>query len=200
MFEAERPWSVERVPGAAPNEVGFRLRVHKPVPADVITIVGDVVHNMRSAVDSVAFELARRHVGQTLTTKQERAASFPIKKLATAFEDFFEGDRDRRTMYGPTERKAMRCAQPFAMAEEMAKHGVVSDTPPEDDLRFSDLHRLHVISNIDKHRRLPVIAWLPEIAYWGSPEGVTYAWAISSSAGDGAPTNRYSVRGSSVRS
>jgi hypothetical protein len=175
-FERDDPWSVEPVAGDGPNEVGFRLRVHRPIPADLITVVGDAVHNLRSALDSVAYELAVRHVGGPLQASQETQAMFPIKKTGLDFDEFFKNPQ-RDVMYGQQERLALRCAQPFAMAEEMTAHGIDPGSTPEQDLMLNELYRLHTVSNIDKHRRLPVVSWFPESAYWTSNEdGAIYGW------------------------
>ena len=34
--------------------------------------------------------------------------------------------------------------------------------------RWSELHRLDILWNIDKHRRLTLMAWWPDLIYWGS--------------------------------
>lgn len=47
-----------------------------------------MVHNLRSALDCVAYALAQRHVGVVLTDKQEEATQFPICKDAQAFDRF----------------------------------------------------------------------------------------------------------------
>ena len=62
-------WSIEREPAADGCSYRFRLhradgwayrfRINRAVPADLLAAVGDAVANMRSALDYVAYELAR---------------------------------------------------------------------------------------------------------------------------------------------
>jgi hypothetical protein len=168
------PWSVEPEPGRRANETAYRLRVVSSVPVDLVTVVGDAVHNMRSALDTIAYALACDHLGRALTEDEESATQFPICKDA-GFSTFFARNR-RAQLYGPRQQLALRCVQPFALTEEAAKLGVVSATTPEDDRDSDTIYRLHQVSNIDKHRRLPLLAWFPGIVYWAGNEGQSYKW------------------------
>jgi hypothetical protein len=42
------------------------VHVRHQVPVESSTIVGDIVHNLRSALDSLAYEMAVPHVGRPL--------------------------------------------------------------------------------------------------------------------------------------
>jgi hypothetical protein len=175
-LERDRPWTVERERGDLPNEVAFRLRIRQQVPADLSTAVGDVIHNLRSALDAVAYELARCHVGGALSEAEERATQFPIKKTRAEFDNFFKNSK-REDLYGKQERAALRCVQPFAPVEEAAEHGAQLISSPDFDLKIHNLYRLHSLSVIDKHRRLPVLSWFPSLAYWSPPAvGASYRW------------------------
>ena len=134
---------------------GFRLRVSAPVPAELVTVVGDAIHNMRSALDAVAYELAVRHVGFELDPEQEKATEFPITKGPEEFEAFFWERKRRPELYGDHERAALRCVQPFA----------INEGRPGPRRRYASLGRAHLhperagsahyLSIVDKHRRLP---------------------------------------------
>lgn len=177
-FLASTPWSVESEPGPNPNQTAFRLRVWRPVPVDLITVVGDAVHNMRSSLDAVAYELARRHVGGPLSDRQEQATQFPITKNLGAFRHFFQQSQ-RRHLYGTKEINALKCVQPFALDDEARERGI--DVGRSDDLsyRTDELYRLHRVSLVDKHRRLPLVAWFPRLVYWSSPtnRGQRFNWS-----------------------
>jgi hypothetical protein len=160
------PYQICREDSHEPGEVAFRFRLLKPVPVELLTIIGDAVHNMRSSLDSVAYELARQYLGGIMTDDQQRAAQFPIMKDPAAFGRFFNRDAIRRQMYGQRERDTMRCVQPFAFREEFAALGVELPTTPEEQFRMDELARLSHLSNVDKHRRLPLLAWYMNIAYW----------------------------------
>ena len=69
-------------------------------------------------------------------------------------------------MYGPRERDAMRCVQPFAIAEDAAEYGVEWSTTPAEEYKIDELARLSRLSNIDKHRRLTLVAWYADLVYW----------------------------------
>jgi len=171
-FERTKPYQVHREPTEHPDEVAFRFHLNSPVPTGLLTTVGDALHNMRSCLDSVAFELARRHLDDRMSEEQEEASQFPISPNATKFEAFFN-HRIRRDMYGDVERAALRCVQPFAFREEALAHGIDPQTSPEYELLFDELHRLRTLSNLDKHRRLPLLAWYVDFLYWDDP---SYSW------------------------
>lgn len=174
-YEQEHPYEVRRETTDRPGEVAFRFHLLKPVPVELLTIIGDAVHNMRSCLDSVAFELARQHLGGAMTDKQERAAQFPIVVDRGEFDEFFGGHKLRRQMYGQRELDTMRCVQPFAIREEAAEYEVDWTTSPEEEYRINELARLNHISNVDKHRRLPVLSWYLDIVYWaGEAPGITW--------------------------
>jgi hypothetical protein len=172
-YELANPYEIRRENGEQAGEVAFRFRMSRPVPAELLTIIGDAIHNMRSSLDSVAFELALQHLGGAMTDEQERAAQFPICKDRTTFDKFFDRDRPvRKTMYGQRERDTMRCVQPFAFREEGEALGVEWVRSADEEYRVDELARLSHLSNVDKHRRLPLLAWYLDIVYWpgGDPE------------------------------
>jgi hypothetical protein len=145
------------------------------VPVDLVTVVGDAVHNMRSALDTIAYALACDHLGQPLTGDQEQATQFPICEDAAKFEAFFR-KKGRALLYGQQQCLALRCVQPFAFTEEAATHGVTGGSTPAEDRDSDAIYRLHQVSNIDKHRRLPLLSWFPGMVYWPTDEGQSYRW------------------------
>ena len=164
-LERAAPYEISREVTDQPGRVAFRFRLLEPVPVDLLTTIGDALHNLRSCLDSVAFELARRHVGDAMTERQESAAQFPICRDRAAFDEFFSS-RVRRGMYGQQERDAIRCVQPFALHEELAALGTDPATSLADEYRINDLARLNRLSNLDKHRRLPLLAWYVDFVYF----------------------------------
>jgi hypothetical protein len=164
------------------NETSYRLRILKPVPVELQTTAGDAFHNMRSCLDSVAYELAARQVGD-LTEKQQLAAEFPIRATRTEFDSFFREWKVRQDMYGPRERDAMRCVQPFAIAEEAAECGVEWAATPAEEYKINELARLSKLSNIDKHRRLTLVAWYVDLVYWTGPRPTSWRPARYPEAG-----------------
>jgi hypothetical protein len=169
QYEMSEPYEIIPEPVGRPGETGYRLHIIRPVPVELQTTAGDAFHNMRSCLDSVAYELAARHVG-ALTEKQQLGAEFPIRATNAEFVEFFSERKVRQDMYGPRERAAMRCVQPFAIPEEAAEVGVEWSTSSAEEYRINELARLSRLSNIDKHRRLALVAWYLDMVYWTDGE------------------------------
>jgi hypothetical protein len=182
-LERAAPYQIHREVTDQPGRVAFRFRLLKPMPVHLLTTIGDVLHNLRSCLDSVAFELARRHVGDAMTEKQESAAQFPICRDRGAFDEFVSSPV-RRGMYGQQERDALRCVQPFALHDELAALGTDPATSLADEYRINELARLNRLSNLDKHRRLPLLAWYAGFVYLtGDAPGCTWSRPARQPAG-----------------
>jgi len=140
--------------------------------------VADAIANMRSALDYAAYELAVRYTG-TLTPHQEKATAFPIRKDKKSFDKFFT-DKPwgpvRAEIYGDTERRALECVQPFAIGQEARELGVEWSTPADQELQMDGAWALNTVWNIDKHRRLPELAWSrDEFFYWQGADQLSVA-------------------------
>jgi hypothetical protein len=182
-------WSIQREPTGA-DGWAYRFTLHRDIPSDLAAAVGDAVANMRSALDYVAFELARHHaseMGNEMGDEEEAATAFPICKDEAAFEQFFVRGKQfvvdgkkvsiRSRLYGDVERKALRCVQPFALTAEARAVGVERSTDPQEDLLTDHAYALNALWNIDKHRRLPGLAWTLGGPVWWSGDGTAYQWA-----------------------
>jgi hypothetical protein len=165
-FERAEPWRVETEPGRRSDELAYRFRIDRPIPADLSGVVGDVVHSLRSALDAVVTELVRRHLGQ-VTPRQQRETAFVSAVDETKFRQDFE--RRLSGLCGDRGLKAVMSVQPFAFASEEKALGVEVERDPEADLAMDVPHRLNVLWNIDKHRRLLDLGWyVDELVYWDS--------------------------------
>ena len=162
-------------PGDQPDETIYRLRMHLPIPIHFSTIIGDALHNLRSALDCAAYEMARRHVGRDLTEKEELACEFPIRDDPNKLDKFFSAG-GRQALYGAQERQAIRDVQPAWLHDEVASRGVEELRPREESVTYDPLWLLSRLSNIDKHRRLHLTAWWPDIVYWGSDKPSRRRW------------------------
>jgi hypothetical protein len=167
-FRASEPYSLTPEPTEKPGRLAYRLRFSKPIPVVISTTVGDVLHNLRAALESLAFEVAKRGHSGSLSPGQEKASAFPICATPQAFDYFFEAKKDRKGLYDSRAQAAFRLVQPFANLEMVHKAGVALDRTFEDEAHWSQLHRLDTLWNIDKHRRLTLMAWWPQLIYWGS--------------------------------
>jgi len=68
------------------SEVGDRKSaVILPPPEDFGLIIGDIVHNLRSALDHIIWSLSHLPKSAALTPKEERAIGFPIVDSAPAY-------------------------------------------------------------------------------------------------------------------
>ena len=188
QYEMCRPYEIVAEPTGIANETAYRFRIRKPVPVELQTTAGDAFHNMRSCLDSVAYELAVRHVGN-LTEKQQLAAEFPIRATRSEFDDFFCERKARQDMYGPRERDAMRCVQPSRLRRKLPNTGWRVRQSPAGEYRIDELARLSKLSNIDKHRRLTLVAWYVDLVYWAGPGPTSWRPARYPEAGleDGSP-------------
>lgn len=165
-YRASEPYAVEPEPTDVPERLVYRLRIWRPQPIKISTTVGDILHNLRATLESVAFELARRSHAGLLTPEQEGLSTFPIKKTPAAFDSFFEGRREG--LYDDRAREAFHAFQPFAELEQAHGFGVALDKEPGSEFEWNLLYRLDKLWNIDKHRRLIPGAWWPELFWWAS--------------------------------
>jgi hypothetical protein len=121
-FRASEPYMVIPEPTDTPGRTAYRLRLPKPVPVLISTTVGDVLHNLRSALDSLAYEIARRGLDRPMTPDEEMACAFPVCEIPEKFDQFF--NKTRAVLYGGQARAAFRSVQPFRTAEDAASVGV----------------------------------------------------------------------------
>jgi hypothetical protein len=150
-FQASEPYTLNPEPGDKPNEIAYRLRIRREAPAHISTVVGDVLHNLRSALDSLAYELAVQSKGAALTKRESKSDLFPCLLSRITYERFFgagdessDGNRLRGRIYSPEARKAMQAAQPFwwtEMASSMSTS--VRQQLSDENFRWSVTHRQH---------------------------------------------------------
>jgi hypothetical protein len=163
-FRAREPWRLETEAGRQPGEVAYRFRMLCPIPTDIAAIAGEVINSLRSALDTVVFELARNYAG-SLTPKQERLPAFESFVDEESFRK--KAERKLRDLCGEREIAALRSVQPFAFAVEAAAVGVHAERRPENDLVMDVPKRLDVLWNVDKHRRLLALAWyVDDLVFW----------------------------------
>lgn len=143
-FLASSPWQNTRDTERAPEFVLYTFKVVRTPPKRVALIVADVVHNLRSALDHLAWQLART----TTETPYDRTF-FPILKKDTA--------QSRRTFASalrdvpPEAQRIIAGFQPYQAGDEAENH---------------PLWILQSLWNIDKHRAISPLAatiYLPEI-------------------------------------
>ncbi|CAN5513249.1 hypothetical protein BH24ACT22_BH24ACT22_14000 [soil metagenome] len=116
----------------------YRFRVRQPPPLRLSILMGDCLHNIRSGLDYLAWQLVLAE-GGTPTIK----TSFPIFKDEGKFREFKGGRKAPTGVVGGISEEAaahIETLQPYNRTEG----------PPEGHA----LWVLHTLNNIDKHRHL----------------------------------------------
>ena len=140
-----------------PSTLIYRATRVPPIDPMAAAIAGDIVHNLRSALDHLAWQLVLLDNGQP-----NEDTSFPLHESATNRNGnprvltIAPGIRDSAIM------TAVEAMQPFAEAQ-------YGHNPRTDSLRI-----IRRLNNIDKHRLLLTVVHaldrdLP--AYWGADDG-----------------------------
>ncbi len=108
------------------------IRFPEPVPTEFRLIVGDCLHNLRSALDNLAIDLAISYKGEPLPSNIESDSGFPI---------FVEENPSKlNKMLGgvnPCAKTVIEGLQPYRRGQKF---------------RNDPLWQLNKLSNIDKHR------------------------------------------------
>lgn len=120
-----------------------RIYVNRAPPAERWSLMlSDAIHALRSTLDNLAFALCVSDLGRNLTQSEAQRVQFVIADSLAAFEK----DRDKRREHLPISDRlwaGFERAQPY--------HGRHPGTTPY-------LTALRNLSNVDKHRRILVVA------------------------------------------
>jgi hypothetical protein len=114
--------SRKRLPGQLPTY---------EIPFDALTATGDVVHNLRGALDHLAYQLTKANRPRT-TDEEFRNIYFPISKDETAYKKAAKG---YEKFFGTDAVKLIDSLKPYKGGNEA-------------------LYRLHYLNNLSKHRLL----------------------------------------------
>jgi hypothetical protein len=185
-FLARGSYAVFAEAGGQPGETVYRIRMSRPVPVSFSTILGDALHNLRSALDCTVLGIAQHCVGRDLDEAEEWACQFPIYGEPEKLDAFFT-HASRAHLFGASEQQAIRAVQPGWLYDYLANAGQTNLPDRSEEVRFDPLTLLQRLSNIDKHRRLHVVTCWPGLVYWGSdgPSRRTWRWGTPP-FGDGA--------------
>jgi hypothetical protein len=134
-FRASKPYTVVPQATDTPGRTEYRLRVDQPMPVEISTTVGDVLHNLRSALDSLAYEVARRGLNRPMTIEEQAACAFPVRATPESFDRFFDETstsprtRLRSALYRGQARAAFRSVQPSVFGRTRSAWASRSPTP-----------------------------------------------------------------------
>jgi hypothetical protein len=113
----------------------------RPPPITLAPVIGDCLHNLRSALDNLAYELALAHKGERLSRSMANDSAFPMFRTKSAFDD--QGKPMIRGIR-PEAKTIIEGLQPYYRGYQQ-------------DFSTSTLWWLRELSNSDKHR-LPHLA------------------------------------------
>ncbi len=164
-----RPYRMEATPGESPHLLNYTLHLEEPVPPSLSVIVGDLLHNLRSALDAFAFELARTHYGPGLDGDDglQEISGFPIVAARDELDAWIGRRRRRGELFGDDQLTVLHWIQSTYWSERGAE---ALGQPYDRELTRSmdPLSRLTWLHNLDKHRRLVIAAFAPDVPSWGS--------------------------------
>jgi hypothetical protein len=147
----------------AAGTVTVRLQADAEPPSSLGATIGDVLHNLRSALDAVAWDACKR--AGVLTPKQEKRVYFP---LDTDPAKWTETAADKLPNLTASHVEVFEQLQPWYWDEQARKHGVEVVSTAE---RHA-LARLNRLAKDDRHRvPHPVLARAGD-TWLGTPEGV----------------------------
>jgi hypothetical protein len=165
-YEATKPIRIE--PEPIGDEIAYRLHISRPVPIEISLMIGDILHNVRSALDALMFGLVGDEATGPLSDQAIKASKFPVCSSPEEYQDFWSR---RHVIPSDRLRPVLRHAQPFLYMEEGKKLGVEYSETYEEFSKGSTLWWVDHLNIVDKHRQLTVAAWWPGLTYWGSDEG-----------------------------
>jgi hypothetical protein len=176
-YRGQRPFYVEPEPTERPDLVQYRLHHNIEIPGAIPLIVGDILHNLRSALDSLILGLIEHEQGRRLDEDEAIACQFPIYPDPDGFNRFFGQYKTLRTKLMSVKlRDAMHRVQPFYWDEYAVERGITDETRYRVNAEYDSLCTLNKMSNIDKHRRVAVMLLFPDFAGWGSDRGKNQQW------------------------
>ncbi|MCH9054086.1 MAG: hypothetical protein IIA72_24070 [Proteobacteria bacterium] len=117
---------------AQSNEMVVEVRLNEPIPTSLPLLIGDAIHNLRTALDQATWELIGLDGG-----RQDRSLTFPARRVQRDYE--------------------AACSQIETPRADTKKFFIAFETYPGGG--GEKLFALHLLDNTDKHRILtPIIS------------------------------------------
>jgi hypothetical protein len=133
FFDA-KPYEIVVEHDAQANQEIYKINIRAPIPRTIPLMVGDIVHNLRSAFDHLAFQLAG--------SKASDRTAYPIASTAQNF-------------------KAIKKAKIEGIAADALAH--IEATQPYHS-GYEGIWSLHELNNFDKHRLPVVVMIAQQMA------------------------------------
>ena len=144
QFFAQQPFGVEHRRDQVPGYTTVHARVYQPVPKEIAGVVGDLIHNLRSALEYLAWQ-AEIANGKT----PDKKTKFPVYDFRAAQ---WSTEKQRKELRGDqTNHKARFGSAAYAIVIEM--HMPVGEYESE----LGPLWMINTIDIHDKHHKLNVV-------------------------------------------
>jgi len=150
------------------------LRLPSAIPPRWSPIIGDVLHNARSALDTYAFAVITEAMPD-LTGDEHRKVMFPITDDPAEFD---RGDWQRRLALPEQIVRGFRWAQPWADVEQAVAEGVTTEAELRQAVLMTPLRWLRELNNVDKHRTIHVAIAALDLQ-WAMLDGGSGEWITS---------------------
>jgi len=144
FFGPPFPYEIISEDDSQAEERTYYLRVHKEIPPEFSALIGDIAHNLRSALDHLAWHLVQ--IGPVFPKAKDRDIYFPI------FEDASE--------YGKGKMRKIRGMSDAAIQaiDDIKPYGRLDKSNPMAGIGNLAVYWLTAINLQDKHRLL-IPAW-----------------------------------------
>jgi hypothetical protein len=95
------------------------LRVRNTPPTEWSLVVGDVLHNARSSLDAITYQLAAQALSRALSEDEVKQIQFVIVDVP----ENWNGERGRRLPHvHPDAQRAMEALQPYHRTDRRFRH------------------------------------------------------------------------------
>ena len=144
-FTEPKPYRLVVQPDRKFTEYTFRIRIRRSIPDHWPFVIGDIVHNLRSCLDNLAFNLA----GSPASERRARNVQFPILRPGrkSGRAEFYKSAKKMLPGVDDDAVTIIEGVQPY--------HGLRGARPPAGTLAPWPPYPLSVLnrmSNVDKHR------------------------------------------------
>lgn len=133
-FRALRPYRLYSEPEAGTGHHVYKVRAHANPPAELAVVAGEIVHQLRSGLDHLAWQLWDKNGRAGLPEEQ---IYFPVYESEP--KHLAKRSAKVLTVFEPAAVSVLDAVQPHASGSDL-------------------LWKLHKLNNIDKHRHLSVVA------------------------------------------
>jgi hypothetical protein len=140
----------------------FYLRIHKEIPSEFSALIGDIAHNLRSALDHLAWHLVQ--ISPVFPKAKDRDIYFPIFEDASGY-----GKGKMRKIQGMSDAA-------IQAIDDIKPYGRLDKSSPMAGIGNLALYWLNAIDLQDKHRLL--------IPAWGSAPGHSLPKSLRAAAAD----------------